>query len=81
MKSGTGDVAENGAYTNKVVISYAGMAPVEDPQYVVIVSAGVPWAAVSGQIATTFHDVMSQVLTMFRVQPSTGVANELPIDW
>ena len=81
VKSGTAEVAENGQYTSKSVISYAGIAPIDDPQYAVVVSAGVPWAAMSSQIARTFHDVMSQVLTLFRVQPSTGAANELPITW
>jgi len=81
VKSGTGEVAENGVYTDKVVLSYAGIAPIDDPQYVVVVSAGVPWAATSGQIASTFHDIMSQTLTMFRVQPSSGTATELPSTW
>ena len=81
VKSGTGEVAENGEYTNKVTISYAGVVPIDRPEYAVVISVGVPWAAVSGQLAKTFHNVVSQLLTMFRVQPSTGQSVQLPITW
>ncbi len=81
VKSGTGEVAENGQYTNKVTISYAGIVPIDRPEYAVVISVGVPWAAVSGQVAATFHNVVSQLLTMFRVAPSSGQSVQLPITW
>jgi len=81
VKSGTAEVAENGVYTQKVDISYAGVAPIDNPQYAVVVSAGIPYALLSGAIASTFRDVMSQTLTMFRVPPSQGEAVQLPITW
>ena len=81
VKSGTAQVAENGVYGDKAVISYAGLAPAENPQYVVLVSAGIPQMKLSGIIAPTFRDVMSQVLTTYRVPPSTTPANELPLTW
>lgn len=80
-KSGTAEVAENGAYVNKAVISYAGLVPAEDPQYAVIVSAGIPSMILSGVIAPTFRDVVAQTLTTFRVPPSTEPVTELPIYW
>lgn len=81
-KSGTAEVAENGVYGDKTVISYAGLAPAEDPQYVVAVSAGIPSSMYnSTAIATTFHDVMAQTLTQFRVVPSGQQSPSLPLNW
>lgn len=81
-KSGTAEVAENGVYGSKSVISYAGLAPAENPQYVVVVTAGIPNSMYSsGDIASTFHDVMSQTLTTFRVTPSTEPAPDIPLTW
>ncbi len=80
-KSGTAEVAEGGVYTDKVVVSYAGIAPADDPQYVVIVSFGLPYSGYSSWTAPVLHDVMAQTLTTFRVMPSQGAPAELPIDW
>jgi cell division protein FtsI (penicillin-binding protein 3) len=81
-KSGTAEVAVDGVYGNATVISFAGMAPAEDPEYVVLVTAGVPNTAVSSMdIATTFRDVIAQTLTHFRVQPSGEPAPEIPLYW
>ncbi|MGX5680571.1 peptidoglycan D,D-transpeptidase FtsI family protein [Schumannella luteola] len=81
-KSGTAEVAENGVYVDKSVISFAGLAPAEDPQYVVVVAAGVPTSMVSStDIATTFHDVMAQTLTTYRVLPSGQPSPALPLRW
>jgi cell division protein FtsI (penicillin-binding protein 3) len=81
VKSGTAEVAENGEYTNKVVISYAGVAPADNPQYAVVVTAGIPEGVYSGLIAPTWRDVMAQTLTTFRVSPSTSPAPDLPVYW
>jgi cell division protein FtsI (penicillin-binding protein 3) len=81
VKSGTAEVAENGAYTDKVVLSYAGVAPAEDPQYAVVVTAGIPNAVFSGRIAPTFRDVMAHTLTTFRVAPSAEPGPDLPLRW
>lgn len=81
-KSGTAEVAENGVYGDKSVISFAGLAPAEDPQYVVVVTAGIPSSMYnSTAIATTFHDVMAQTLTTFRVVPSGQPSPSLPLTW
>ena len=81
-KSGTAEVAENGVYGDKTVISFAGLAPAENPQYVVVVTAGIPTSMYnSAAIATTFHDVMAQTLTQFRVLPSGQPSPSLPLNW
>ncbi|MBH0128880.1 penicillin-binding protein 2 [Salinibacterium sp. NK8237] len=81
VKSGTAQVAENGAYGNSVVISYAGLAPAEDPEYIVIATAGIPDSIYSGAIATTFRDIMAQTLTTYRVTPSETSGPDLPLRW
>ncbi len=81
-KSGTGEVAENGVYGDKLIISFAGVAPADNPQYVVIVTASIPSSMYnSSAIASTFHDVMAQTLTAFRVTPSTEPGPILPLTW
>ncbi|MGV8897338.1 MAG: peptidoglycan D,D-transpeptidase FtsI family protein [Rhodoglobus sp.] len=82
VKSGTAEVAIDGGYSdNSVVISYAGVAPADDPQYAVVVTAGIPARVFSGLIAPTWRDVMAQTLTTFRVPPSTSPAPDLPVNW
>jgi cell division protein FtsI (penicillin-binding protein 3) len=82
VKSGTAEVAEDGGYSeNKVVISYAGVAPADDPQYAVVVTAGINDSVYSGLIAPVWRDVMAQTLTTFRVPPSTSPAPDLPVYW
>lgn len=82
VKSGTAEVAVDGGYSdNDVVISYAGVAPADDPQYAVVVTAGIPDRVFSGLIAPTWRDVMAQTLTTFRVPPSTSPAPDLPVNW
>ncbi|WP_231595192.1 penicillin-binding protein 2 [Salinibacterium sp. SWN1162] len=81
VKSGTAQVAENGAYGDNVVISYAGLAPADDPEYIVIATAGIPDSIYSGAIASTFRDIMAQTLTTYRVTPSSTSGPDLPLRW
>jgi cell division protein FtsI (penicillin-binding protein 3) len=82
VKSGTAQVAEDGGYArDKAVLSYAGVAPAEDPQYAVVVTAGVPANILSGVMAPTFRDVMAHTLTTFRVAPSAEPGPNLPLRW
>jgi cell division protein FtsI (penicillin-binding protein 3) len=73
IKTGTAEVARNGRYTSDRIISVAGMAPAENPQYVVIVTVGMPrslrWSHYAGP---AFATLMGQVLKYYRVAPSTG---------
>ncbi|CAN5119021.1 penicillin-binding protein 2 [soil metagenome] len=82
-KSGTAEVADGqGGYGDARVISFAGVAPADHPEYAVVVTAGIPTSMYSsGAIASTFRDVMAQVLTTFRVTPSTTPAVAIPLRW
>jgi cell division protein FtsI (penicillin-binding protein 3) len=81
VKSGTAQVAQDGGYGGKVVISYAGIAPADNPEYVVIATAGIPYSIYSGVIASTFRDIMAQTLTTYRVTPSGSPGPDLPLRW
>jgi len=83
VKSGTAEVVdpETGTYGNKTVISYAGLVPIDRPEYAIVVSLGVPWSAYSSNLAPYWRVVASQVITMFQVQPSSGTTNEIPVTW
>ncbi len=81
-KTGTAEVAENGRYTDERIISVAGLAPADDPQFVVVVTYGRPdTMKTSATAAPTFRSIMTQVLKTFRVEPSTQPAPRLPITW
>lgn len=60
--------------------SFVGMAPMEDPQYVVGVTLQRPQGDIYGITAgPTFTAVMGQVLHTFDVPPSTGKPPHLPL--
>lgn len=81
-KTGTAEVAENGRYTDERIISVAGVAPADDPQFVVVVTYGKPdTMKTSATAAPTFRAIMTQVLKTFRVAPSTEPAPRLPTTW
>lgn len=81
-KSGTAEWAENGVYTSDRVVSIAGVAPAEDPQYAVVVTYGKPdTMKTSAAAAPTFRKIMTQVLTMYRIPPSTEPSPNLPTTW
>lgn len=81
-KTGTAEVAENGRYTDERIISVAGLAPADDPQFVVVVTYGRPdTMKTSATAAPTFRSIMTQVLKTFRVEPSMQPAPRLPITW
>jgi cell division protein FtsI (penicillin-binding protein 3) len=81
-KSGTAEMASNGRYTGDRVVSFAGIAPAEDPQYVVVVTYTKPAIMKSSAAAApTFKKIMSQVLTKYRVPPSTTVSTYPPTTW
>lgn len=81
-KSGTAQLAINGVYSSERVVSVAGMAPAEDPEYVVIASFVKPdTIRTSAAAAPTFQKIMTQVLKTYRVEPSTQPAPSLPTTW
>jgi cell division protein FtsI (penicillin-binding protein 3) len=59
-------------------VSIAGVAPAEDPQYVVSISLADPHIMRSSAAAApVFHKIMSQVLKTYRVPPSTVPSPDL----
>ncbi|MFC4244810.1 peptidoglycan D,D-transpeptidase FtsI family protein [Gryllotalpicola reticulitermitis] len=60
-------------------VSVMGVAPVDNPQYLVDVNIGFPTKIkMSNGVAPLFHTVMSQVLKTFRVSPSNSAPSMLP---
>lgn len=81
-KSGTAEVAVNGRYTSDRIVSLAGMAPAEDPQYAVVVTYVKPATMkTSAAAAPTFKKIMTHVLKTYRVTPSTTPPPVLPTTW
>ena len=81
-KSGTAEVAGPGGYTSDRIVSFAGIAPAEDPQYVVVVTYTKPATMKSSAAAApTFKKIMSQVLTKYRVPPSTTPSTYPATTW
>ncbi len=81
-KSGTAEVAANGHYTSDRIVSLAGIAPAENPQYVVLVTYTKPAIMKSSAAAApTFHKIMSEVLTKYRVTPSTTPSTNPATNW
>jgi cell division protein FtsI (penicillin-binding protein 3) len=81
-KTGTGEVAGPYGYTNERIVSLAGLAPAEDPEYAVIVSFVKPdIMRTSSAAAAPFHEILAQVLKTYRVEPSTTSAPQLQTTW
>ena len=81
-KSGTAEMAGPQGYTGDRVVSFAGIAPAEDPQYVVVVTYTKPATIRSSAAAApTFKKIMSQVLTKYRVPPSTTPSTYPATTW
>ena len=72
-KTGTAEaVAESGAGFDGFTASFVGMAPMDDPQYVVMVNVQRPKGNIYGiSEAGVFNDVMARVLAKYHVPPST----------
>jgi cell division protein FtsI (penicillin-binding protein 3) len=81
-KTGTAEVAENGRYGTGRIVSLAGIAPADNPQFVVVVTLARPdTIRTSAAAAPTFRSIMTQVLKTFRVPPSTQPGPSLPLTW
>ncbi len=79
-KTGTAQQPDGkGGYLPSYYVSVMGVAPVDDPQYVVSVNLGYPTTITSSAAAAPlFHTIMSQVLKTFRVKPSTTSPADYP---
>lgn len=78
-KTGTAQKADATGYiAGKYFTSMVGFAPVDDPQYVVVVTLDEPTKVVSSAAtASAFQKAMTQVLKTYRVSPSTAPMDEL----
>lgn len=80
-KTGTAQETDgNGGYLKgKYYVSVMGVAPVDNPQYLVSVNLGFPTTITSSLAAgPLFKTMMSQVLTSLRVPPSTAPPANYP---
>ncbi|ROQ58670.1 cell division protein FtsI (penicillin-binding protein 3) [Rathayibacter sp. PhB152] len=82
-KTGTAQQPDgNGGYSKSYTVSLAGLAPAEDPEYVVTVTIADPVKMNTSQAtAPVFQQVMTQVLKTNRVEPSTVPPVEYPTTW
>ena len=81
-KTGTAEApGPNGGYDG-YTLSYAGIAPIEDPEYVVVVTLQRPqgdlYYLVPGE---SFQKVMKQVLNASNVPPSAGKPEAYPVEY
>jgi cell division protein FtsI (penicillin-binding protein 3) len=69
-----------GGYKATYVVQVTGVAPIEDPQYVVsVVIANPTKIKTSAAAAPLFKTIMSQVLKTYRVPPSTTPSPDYPV--
>ncbi len=82
-KTGTAQHADgSGGYADTYIVSLAGLAPADNPQYVVSVTLADPVKMnTSGAAAPVFHEVMTQVLKQFSVVPSGSTSPDLPTNY
>ncbi|WP_409362916.1 peptidoglycan D,D-transpeptidase FtsI family protein [Asanoa ferruginea] len=73
-KTGTGKRVVNGEYAPGDVASFIGMAPAENPRYVVAVFAYTPGGGGGDVTAPAFREMMQYTLQHYRVPPSTKAA-------
>lgn len=79
-KTGTAQQSNgDGGYKSTYLVSVTGIAPADDPQYVVSVNIANPTTiTTSAAAAPLFKTIMSQVLKTYRVKPSTTPSPNLP---
>jgi cell division protein FtsI (penicillin-binding protein 3) len=82
-KTGTAEAtADSGIGLDGYTASFVGMAPMDDPQYVVMVNVQRPKGNIYGiSTAPVFNNVMSRVLTTFNVRPSQNPPVALPQEY
>lgn len=80
-KTGTAEISEGGIYLDEYAISFYGIAPVEDPKFVVGVTIYRPEGVSNSSRATPpFKAIMAQALKHYRVPPSTTESRNIPSD-
>jgi cell division protein FtsI (penicillin-binding protein 3) len=81
-KTGTAQIAEGKGYGRLYAVSFVGLAPAEDPKFIVAVTA-FRSRTVSNSLGATpgFVSVMKQVLKTYAVPPSTTKSKKLATGW
>lgn len=81
-KTGTAQIAEGRGYGRLHAISFVGVAPADDPQFIVAVTA-FKSRTISNSLGATpgFVSVMKQVLKTYAVHPSTTKSKKLATNW
>jgi len=81
-KTGTAQIAEGKGYGRLHAVSFVGIAPAENPQYIVAVTA-FKSRTVSNSLGATpgFVSVMKQVLKTYAIHPSTTKSKKLATNW
>lgn len=79
-KTGTAQQADgNGGYKSTYFVSVTGVAPAEDPQYVVSVNIANPITIRESPAAIPlFKTIMLQVLKKYRIKPATTQPPDYP---
>jgi cell division protein FtsI (penicillin-binding protein 3) len=78
-KTGTAEISENGVYLDQYAISFYGVAPIENPRFVVGVTIYKPEGVSNSSRATPpFRAIMQQALKHYRVPPSTTESRDIP---
>lgn len=81
-KSGTAQIPEGNGYGRRYAVSFIGMAPIEDPKYVVAVMVYKPRTINNSLGATpSFRYIMKKALLMGGVPPSTTKSKPILMDW
>lgn len=78
-KTGTGKRVENDRYVYGDVTSFIGMAPADDPRFVVSVFAHVPHGGGGGVAAPVFRNIMTAALQHYAVPPTGREAPQFKI--
>ncbi|KAM9865067.1 Penicillin-binding protein PbpB [Leucobacter aridicollis] len=80
-KTGTAEQSDGqGGYRTDYVYSFAGMFPMDDPQYVIVATVAYPHGGDGTAAAVTaFHDAAESTIRKFHIPPSTGKYEKLPI--
>lgn len=70
-KTGTGQIAGRGGYTEDTNHSFIGFGPVDDPAFIMLVKFGKPEARFSSTTAApTFADIASAILDYYQIAPA-----------
>lgn len=82
-KTGTAEQSDGeGGYRSDYVYSYAGMLPMDDPQYVVVATVAYPKANRSSIVAVrAWRDAAEAVIRTFHVPPSNGAYEPLQLTY